>query len=72
MTWSPPDRYEGKLVLPTGAPASGPAPSSEESTFERIASAVEELYAREPILTRALLEDVRMASAADLERLFRS
>jgi hypothetical protein len=49
MTW-PPDRYEGKLVLPTAAPASGSAPSSEESTFERIAGAVEALYEREPMV----------------------
>jgi hypothetical protein len=68
--WVPPDRYEGKLVLPeTPTPAPVPAPE-EPSAFDRVASALEALYEREPRLTRNLLEQLRAASTADLERLF--
>jgi hypothetical protein len=69
MGW-PPDRYEGKLVLPE-SPAGGPMAVREESSaFDRVAAAVERLYEREPKLTRELLEQLRGASTSDLERLF--
>jgi hypothetical protein len=66
----PPDRYEGRLILPKSpAPVSAPAPD-EPSAFDSIAAAVERLYEREPKLTRDLLMQLRAASISDLERLF--
>jgi hypothetical protein len=69
MAW-PPDKYEGKLVPPETAGAAPAAALEESSAFDRIAAAIERLYEREPKLTRELLEQLRTASASDLERLF--
>jgi hypothetical protein len=70
--WTPPDRYEGTLVLPvTPAPAAVPQAQAEPSAFDRIAAAIERLYEREPRLTRELLNELRSASTENLERLFR-
>jgi hypothetical protein len=73
LSW-PPDRYDGTLV-PPAAPAGSAGRTScgpeEPSTADSIAAAIEELYEREPKLTRNLLDLLRSASIADLERLFR-
>jgi hypothetical protein len=72
--WTPPDKYEGKLVLP-GTPATSPvspATVDDPSAFDRVAQVIERLYEREPKLTRDLLNELRAASTADLERLFGS
>jgi hypothetical protein len=69
MSW-PPDRYEGKLVLPEATAAAAAPASDEPSAFDRITATLERLYEREPRLTRELLEQLRAASTADLERLF--
>jgi hypothetical protein len=69
--WAPPDRYEGKLVLPSApAPVSPAAAAAESSRVDSIAVVFEELYAREPRLTRDLLRQLRAASVEDLKRLF--
>jgi hypothetical protein len=66
--WDAPDKYEGRLILPGGQRN---PPQEEASTFELIASAIEALYEREPVLTRSLLERLCMATTEDLQRLFR-
>jgi hypothetical protein len=42
------------------------------TVFDTITHAIEALYEREPKLTRELLQRLRAASTADLERLFGS
>jgi hypothetical protein len=68
--WRAPDLYEGTLKLPESPPqAKAPGPA-EPDAFARIAAAIEALYEREPHRTRQLLNELRAASTADLERLF--
>jgi hypothetical protein len=66
----PPDKYEGKLVLPSPSQRAARA-SVESSAFDVTAGIIEQLYEAEPKLTRSLLEAMRAASTADLERLFK-
>jgi hypothetical protein len=68
--WTPPDRYEGKLLLPESPAQAQASAAVEPVAFDRIAQAIERLYEREPRLTRELLNELRAASTADLERLF--
>jgi hypothetical protein len=71
MSW-PPDRYEGTLIPPASAPAPTGAPASEESSlFDEITETFDQLYQHEPRLTRTPLDQLRAASTADLERLFK-
>jgi hypothetical protein len=63
--WTPPDRYEGKLVLPEATAAAPPQVQEEPSAFDRITAVIERLYEREPRLTRELLNELR---AAKLQR----
>jgi hypothetical protein len=63
MSW-PPDRYEGKLVLPAASSAEPPVPPAEPdepAVFDLIAATIERLYEREPKLTRELLVQLRGA-----------
>jgi hypothetical protein len=56
-------------MVPPGSPAADPP--KESSTFDLVAAAIEALYEVEPKLARNLLETLRAASTADLERLFK-